>query len=185
MTICEFINIRNVLPLTKMYPEVYSRDPGEAALDVYRALHSYKGTNNSRQWRCCECVCVCVLCLLFIWASARVCACVCFAIKPLWSSVNCSHKQAPARCEPRPAEDRWRLSVSGIHKQTGPFCPGLKARNSWPHVYSLQQKSLSPTLERRIQRQAASFLHHCRVPFRSPWSQKVPTVFIWTTNERQ
>lgn len=49
---------------------------------------------------------------------------LCFAIKPPWSSVNCSHKQAPARCEPLPTEDCERLAVSGIHNQT---CPRLSA----------------------------------------------------------
>lgn len=78
-----------------------------------------------------------------------VCVCVmCFAIKPLWSSVNCSRKQAPARCEPQPAEDYQRLAVSRIHNQTGsstgwllPFClrqirQSRKTTLGWPFCWS-------------------------------------------------
>lgn len=60
-----------------------------------------------------------------------------FAVKPLWSNVNCSHKQAPARCEPLPAEACKRLAVSGIHNQT---CPLLAASSCLRQI----RQSLKP-----------------------------------------
>lgn len=92
---------------------------------------------------------VCVFCLPGLVHMRRR---MCFALKPPLSSVNCSHKQAPARCEPLPTEDNQCLAVSGIHNQTCPllaqsFCLRQIGLNLKPNTTDLLLKLKLSTIE--------------------------------------
>lgn len=125
--------------MTELYPKYKSRQSSNfvlRAFSVTLALIISPGRYVSlMDWKPKETLLLEVCCsAFFICLSLCTHVCAQFLKKPLWSSLNCSHKQATGRCEPLLAEERWWRPLSGIHNQTCSLLAVASSQCSCGHI---------------------------------------------------